>query len=149
LLGRFWLGQLPVDPFALARALGVRADCVELDDDTFGALIKSYGQVPKIVVNAGNNRARRRFTCAHELGHYARRGDKEEQYETVDYRSTASINGRYSAEIYADEFAACLLMPEAEVRALHEEGLFDWEMAKRFAVSRSAMRRRLRRLGLS
>lgn len=127
----------------------MRADCVELDNDTFGALIKSYGRVPRIVVNASNSRARQRFTCAHELGHYARRGDKEEQYETVDYRSAASIDRRYPQEIYADEFAACVLMPEAEVRALHEEGLFDWEMAKRFAVSRTAMQCRLRRLGLS
>jgi Zn-dependent peptidase ImmA (M78 family) len=129
--------------------MGVHADCVELDRSTSGALIKAFGRTPKIVVNSGDAQHRQRFTCAHELGHYVRRGDDDEEYERIDYRNTASSEGRYPEEVYANEFASCLLMPEANVRALHEDGLFDWEMANSFAVSREAMQRRLKRLGLS
>jgi Zn-dependent peptidase ImmA (M78 family) len=148
LLGRFWLGRIPVEPFELARALGVHADRVRLDDTTSGALIKEHSQAPKIVVNAGDGKLRQRFTCAHELGHYVRRGD-EEEYRRIYFRNEASGEGRYPEEVFANEFAGCLLMPEDYVLALHREGLFAWEMAERFVVSRRAMQRRLKRLGLS
>jgi Zn-dependent peptidase ImmA (M78 family) len=128
--------------------LGVHANPVSLDHATSGALIKERYQVPEIVVNDGDGKLRQRFTCAHELGHYVRRGD-EDEYQRIYYRNEASTEGRYPEEVFANEFAGCLLMPEGNVRALHGEGLFDWEMAERFVVSRGAMQRRLRRLGLS
>jgi len=51
-------------------------------------------------------------------------------------------------EIYANEFAACLLMPEEEVKGLRELGMDDLEMALHLKVSRQAIQFRLKNLGL-
>ena len=100
------------------------------------------------MLNPNDGPNRRRFTCAHEIGHYVRRSEKAEEYTTVDLRSGLSSEGTDQEEIYANKFAACLLMPDSEVRRLSAEGMVDWEMAIRFGVSREAIQFRLRDLGL-
>lgn len=114
-----------------------------------GVLVKRPGHDPEIVINKNDSPNRRRFTCAHELGHYVRRREETEEYMTFDLRGSLSSTGTDEEEVYANEFAACLLMPENEVRRLHDEGFADWEMAIRFAVSREAVQYRLRGLNLS
>jgi Zn-dependent peptidase ImmA (M78 family) len=114
-----------------------------------GALLKQPGQDPTIMINESDSTNRRRFTCAHELGHYVRRSDDAEEYATVDLRSGLSAVGVDEDEIYANEFAASLLMPRREVKRLITEGFADWEMAIRFKVSREAMQFRLKNLKLS
>jgi Zn-dependent peptidase ImmA (M78 family) len=148
LLGEVWLGVVPVDPVAIARRAGLRVTDAELDDNTMGALVKKPGQDPTIIINANDGENRRRFTCAHEIGHYIKRSDQAEEYTTADLRSSLSAAGTDEDEIYANEFAACLLMPDAHIRGFHAEGLADWEMAIRFKVSREAMQFRLKHLGL-
>jgi Zn-dependent peptidase ImmA (M78 family) len=148
LLAQAWHGLIPVDPVSIARVAGLRVVDAALDDNTMGALVKQPGQDPTIMINEKDGRNRRRFTCAHELGHYVRRSHETEEYTTVDLRSGLSSEGTDEEEIYANEFAACLLMPESEVLRLHNEGMVDWEMAIRFAVSREAMQFRLRDLSL-
>jgi Zn-dependent peptidase ImmA (M78 family) len=148
LLAQAWRGLIPIDPVFVARRAGVRVVDAGLDDNTMGALVKEPGQDPTIMINQADSLNRRRFTCAHELGHYVRRSDQTGEYTTVDLRSGLSSEGTDQEEIYANEFAACLLMPESEVRRLHGEGMVDWEMAMRFAVSREAMQFRLRDLKL-
>lgn len=114
-----------------------------------GALIKRPGQDPTIVINQDDGKNRRRFTCAHELGHYVRRSEDLEEYSTVDLRSGLSTEGTNEDEIYANEFAASLLMPEREVARMVEEGASDLEMTLRFLVSREAIQFRLKNLGIT
>ena len=68
---------------------------------------------------------------------------------TVDLRSGLSTTGSDPEEVYANEFAACLLMPPDSIRTYRETGLSDLEMAMSFKVSREAMRHRLKNLGLA
>lgn len=143
-----WRGLVPIDPVSIARRAGVRVVDAALDDNTMGALVKEPGQDPTIMINEKDSLNRRRFTCAHELGHYVRRSDQTREYTTVDLRSGLSSEGTDEEEIYANAFAACLLMPESEVLRMHGEGMFDWEMAIRFDVSREALQFRLRDLNL-
>jgi Zn-dependent peptidase ImmA (M78 family) len=149
LAGAWQPGLLPVDPVRIARTAGLTVEDVELDNQTMGALIKTPGQDPAIMINAKDGENRRRFTCAHELGHYVKRSEETDEYTTVDLRSGLSAEGTDEDEIYANEFAASLLMPEHEVRTLLEKGMADWQMAIRFAVSREAMQFRLKNLGLA
>jgi Zn-dependent peptidase ImmA (M78 family) len=143
-----WSGAIPVDPVAIARAAGLRVLEAELDEKTLGALVKSPEQDPAIVLNQHDGENRKRFTCAHELGHFVRRSDEEEEYATVDLRNSHSSTGQDPEEIYANEFAASLLMPEDEVKSFVEAGMDDLEMAIRFKVSREAMQHRLDNLDL-
>ncbi|MGD0452307.1 MAG: ImmA/IrrE family metallo-endopeptidase [Solirubrobacteraceae bacterium] len=146
LLREAWGAPLPVDPISIARAAGIRVLDAPLDDDTAGALVKEPGQDPTILLNQNDSPNRKRFTCAHELGHYRRRSADETEYTTVDLRGSLAAAGTDPEEIYANEFAASLLMPEDAVRRLLEEGLGDLELAIRFGVSREAIEYRLKNL---
>lgn len=148
LLRAAWGGGIPVEPVTIAHALGLQVLEAQLDPNTLGALVKEPGKDPTILLNQNDGQNRRRFTCAHELGHYVRRSEESDEYARIDLRNSVSTTGEDQEEIYANEFAACLLMPEDEVRTLSELGMDDLEMALRFKVSRQAMQFRLKNLGL-
>lgn len=149
LLKAVWGRAIPVDPVAIARAAGLRVLDASLDENTLGALVKQPGQDPTIIINESDSDNRKRFTCAHELGHFVRRSEEAEEYETIDLRNALSATGLDQEEIYANEFAACLLMPEDDVRRFVAMGLDDLEMAIRFKVSREALQFRMANLSLS
>jgi Zn-dependent peptidase ImmA (M78 family) len=101
---------------------------------------------------------RQRFTMAHELGHYMlhRHGDLfiDKEFKTM-YRPSSSTPSTEWEEWEANEFAACILMPEHLVKMEMKEIQVDYDdsnwinqLAKKFKVSQSAMSIRITRLGL-
>lgn len=148
LLSQAWPNRyFPVDPYRIATSLGI--DVVELDlpEGVSGALIKELGKDPVIVLHSKDSRNRKRFSCAHELGHYIDRQDKNsELYEYVDLRNADSALGTDREEIFANQFAANLLMPEEEVHRLVRGGAPRFIMALRFGVSDDAIQFRLKSL---
>lgn len=148
-LETYWNGRLPVDPVELARAAGTDVFEAQLGTDTYGMIIGSvFGA--DIYLDIDQAETRKRFTCAHELGHFvdhSLRGDAMEKGKGyLDKRSDA---GRGTAEeIYANEFAASILMPEPEVRAQVGKGFSVIDLANIFQVSFSAMSWRLKHLRL-
>lgn len=148
LLEECWDGSLPIDPVRIARSLGIDVLDVELNEDVSGALVKKEGFDPSILLSDRDSPNRKRFTCAHEIGHYIRRTEEPEKYEYVDYRDPRSSTGSVEEERFANGFAANLLMPKAAVQSLHDLGLPDYRMAKQFGVSREALKNRLDNLGL-
>jgi Zn-dependent peptidase ImmA (M78 family) len=151
LLEETWDGTLPVDPVRIAKKLGLDVLDVFLKNDVSGALVKKGEESdPSILLNAEDSKTRKRFTCAHELGHYIlRSAEPTPRYEFVDYRDQKSSTGTVEEERYANSFAASLLMPEVAVRALHERAIPAFRLAIRFGVSPEAMQHRLDNLGLS
>jgi Zn-dependent peptidase ImmA (M78 family) len=139
---------LPIDPAQIARKLGIDVYETALRPDVFAVLVKEPGQDPKIALNISDSKNRKRFSCAHEIGHYTRRSLDTEQYAYLDKRSPLSATGLDVDEIYANSFAACLLMPETIVTFLFNRGDGALGMALRFDVSQEAMQYRLRNLGL-
>jgi Zn-dependent peptidase ImmA (M78 family) len=137
----------PVDPVRIARSLGVNVVDANLAGDVAGAIVKEPGKDAVILVNQTDHPNRKRFTVAHELGHFVQKS--EDAFEYVDRRDTLSTMGVSPDEMYANAFAANLLMPEEEVKRLHNEKTSDLEMALRFGVSREAMSIRLSSLGLT
>lgn len=140
----------PIDPVKIATALGLDVQVIDFPPEVSGALYKKPGQDPIIYLNQGDSPNRKRFTCAHELGHYIYRLDKPEadDYEYIDMRDKRASTGTEAEEVFANQFAANLLMPEAEVRHLHEDGEPYVVMAYHFRVSDDAMRFRLKNLGI-
>lgn len=94
-----------------------------------------------IFVNKNDLSVRKRFTVAHELGHYFLHEGKA----MVSFRG-----GRGDDETEANRFAAELLMPEDLVRKDHRgrPAVIPRSMAEVFQVSTSAMEIRLEQLGL-
>lgn len=148
ILSQTWRSGLPIDPARIATRLGL--DVVEalLDENVAGALVKEQGRDPLILLNQEDSSNRKRFTCAHEIGHYVRRRDNLDNFEYVDRRDFLASLGQDPDEIYANAFAANLLMPRDEVKRLVDDGVSDFEMALRFGVSREAMHYRLSNMGL-
>lgn len=144
-------GSFPVDPVTIAKRMGLKVLESPLPDDVSGALIKDAGKDPLILLDLDDSDNRKRFSCAHELGHYISRNqqsEEEESYEYLDLRSALSSTGSDPEEVYANQFAAELLMPRSKVSALHKQKLPLFEMALRLGVSQSAIKFRLRNLQL-
>lgn len=141
---------LPIDVVKIANAHGIkiyRATFREhLKNDVFGFIEKNNG-ITSIYVNAENSLTRRRFTVAHELGHYFLHHDDGQELNYLDLRSTKST----IEETEANRFAAELLMPEEQVRNEYSNLLFPTvdALARKFQVSKQAMKYRLLNLGLS
>jgi Zn-dependent peptidase ImmA (M78 family) len=84
---------------------------------------------------------------AHEIGHYVKRSAGPEDYEYVDRRDTLSSRGSDPDEVYANAFAANLLMPKDEVERFKSRT--PLELAHYFGVSPEAMSYRLANLGIA
>jgi len=163
ILGRIWAPDaaddsipLPVNPFSIAQRIGVKVFTASLDEGISGILVKRAGEDAEIYVHASDSPNRQRFTCAHELGHYVKRSAAgDEAWEYVEHRNLLTAQGTDSEEIYANRFAASLLMPQQAVRKLHAK-LTDQRgtappaaaLAFDFGVSADAMQYRLANLGL-
>src|SRR5665811_1074379 len=130
---------IPVDPVRIASELGIDVFSAELGGDVSGAIVKSEDTDATILVNQADSASRRRFTTAHELGHYVAHAQDPDEYKYVDYRGELASQGSDPEEVFANQFAANLLMPEAEVRKWYAKGLGLVEMAFEFRVSQEAM----------
>jgi len=141
---------LPVNVVEIANAHGIdvlRADFgKKFEESVFGYIAKNKGSV-RIYVNKKNAYVRRRFTIAHELGHYFLHHDNPNEFRYMDLRSTK----RTSEETEANRFAEELLMPEEELRQEYANLMFPTaeRLSEIFQVSKQAMKYRLSRLGLA
>jgi Zn-dependent peptidase ImmA (M78 family) len=151
LLNAMWRGKnLPVDPVQIAWDLGLNVVETDLPENISGALIKDLDKDPVIFLSKADSNNRKRFTCAHEIGHYAYRlANNGSHYEFVDFRDGSSATGDNQEEVYANQFAANLLMPADEVAQLSNQGLPSFLIAQHFGVSDDAIRFRLKNLRLA
>ncbi|KTR41661.1 hypothetical protein NS263_04070 [Curtobacterium oceanosedimentum] len=155
-LAQYWAdndGQVnfPVDPVRIAHALGVEVVRANLEEDVSGLLVKEpHAENARIFLNRRDHERRQRFTCAHEIGHLTRRGaSADERIGYVDSRDTLSSAGTDPEEVWANAFAAELLMPAVAVRTLWAQGKSVPKVARTFGVSEEAMQYRLAKLRLS
>ncbi len=138
---------LPIDVHAIARQLGVAVFARPFPDALSGFFVR-HGNGGVIGVNATNSLVRRRFSVAHELGHFVLPHGAE---HFVSYGTPVSEgdppNYDWRKEREANQFAAELLMPAEQVRSL-AGSLSISRLAKRFDVSQAAMAYRLASLKL-
>lgn len=98
-----------------------------------------------LLLNLSEPRVRRRFSLMHEFKHVL-----DDPFIDYLYAGRTAAERYRHAELVADSFAACLLMPKRLVKRLWGHGVQDpVELAERFSVSAVAMRYRLQQLGLA
>jgi Zn-dependent peptidase ImmA (M78 family) len=139
---RFRLSVPPVALDDICRAEGLFL-CARPFDYVAGVFIRDE-VFPVIMVNSREPRVRRRFTIAHELGHY---------YLAHQRTAFPEPGNDVQLEREANRFAACLLMPESWLRDYWRAYAGNREnresvVAGIFDVSQAALRVRLRELGL-
>lgn len=148
----------PIDVEYIAQHLNINLLFEELESNVSGFLVIKEKKA-SIVVNDSHHENRKRFTIAHELGHYALHANNGDQLfidKQVYHRNSASSEGVITQEIEANRFAAQLLMPRPMVKKAveimeHETGdeidLSDdfciSKLARLFAVSEQALTIRL------
>ena len=149
----------PVDVEGLARTKDVVVRYVAAPDDVSGLLLKK-GERVVIGVNRKHHVHRRRFTIAHELGHWLLHCDPAERPLHVDqqlvyFRDDKSAEASDRKEISANAFAAALLMPRESLLADLDGRPIDVNddtairrLARRYQVSTQALTLRLVNLGL-
>jgi Zn-dependent peptidase ImmA (M78 family) len=155
LLRRFDVKRPPVPVEKLTKKLNLFLAPLPADDDISGAIIRKNGRVV-IAVNPAHHINRRRFTIAHELGHYFFHEKLQEHVDQnfrVAWRNAESSKAINWDEIQANRFAAELLMPtrfmfedldSLEVIDKHTVAL----LAAKYIVSPDAMKIRLSQLGI-
>jgi len=149
LLKKYNITDVPVDVEAICRNEGIEISVMDLREvedahnrNISGALILKDSK-KEIIVNEKDIHGRRRFTIAHELGHFFLHHCKKtnpQDHVIISYRGA-----RNKIEFEADEFAAELLMPKKHVTRILQEVHLPYIsiLAHRFDVSKSAMRYRL------
>ena len=143
---------VPVDK--IAENLGLEVRLAPLRGDLYGALIRSDREM-YIGVNSLNHVNRRRFTIAHELGHFLlHKGIKVhiDKGFRVNLRDDESSQAVSDEEMEANRFAAELLMPiqflKKDIEQL--EGVRQETVAvlsRKYRVSSQAMKIRLGNFG--
>lgn len=129
-----------------------------LKDSTISGFLFNDSVQPIIGVNAEQSETRKRFTIAHELGHFILHNQKMTiNRRPIQFRDARSEEGIHEDEIEANHFAACILLPKEKVESYleknhhhevgQEEDSFMVEMSKKFNVSMQSLILRLNSLG--
>jgi predicted transcriptional regulator len=98
----------------------------------------------RVYLNANEPSVRQRFSLFHELKHVI-----DHPFIDSCYPAHWNVSSSKRAELVADYFAACVLMPKRFVRSAYFQGQHDVsELAATFGVSTVAMTFRLQQLGI-
>jgi Zn-dependent peptidase ImmA (M78 family) len=161
LVERLGLNTAPIDVEKIAEDLGLRVVAEDLGSEISGLLLVSKDGMASIAVERSEPPVRKRFTIAHEIGHFLLRHHLQrnelvhaDEHWQVIYRSPRASEGLDPMEVQANQFAATLLMPTKVVRERAEilpKPLPEKDvkaLANEFKVSEQAMTIRLSGLGL-
>jgi hypothetical protein len=152
--------QLPSDTRAIpVREIAKAIDIIEIREEVLdglegGLVVESGKSKGKILVHSQRSEKRKRFTIAHEIGHYVNPSHTVSSLEgfrctSADFRidDSAAQTVHTKMEAQANEFAAELLMPERLLKTFfrtrpgldldHIIQMSDW-----FNVSKEAASRR-------
>jgi Zn-dependent peptidase ImmA (M78 family) len=162
ILNRAGVTEVPVNLNRILDIVGVRAEAADLGQDVSGLLAIQDGQ-GIIAYSDDQSNQRKRFTIAHELGHFLLHKSDGEDTVFLDtdfivkYRSNkVYTETELRQEQEANTFAASLLMPrelifkelnKSELRNMSESDLI-YELARIFDVSVPAMTFRLSNLNI-
>jgi len=144
----------PVDVKGIIRDIGLTYVERDLPPGESG-YIEYDGWTCTIAVNSNEGPQRRRFTAAHELGHFLYHRDLLKKHKHLDRLFDEAANRNVSApltyqhEMQANGFAASLLMPKVPIQQEIASGNTTLAgLAEKFDVSKLAMEVRLRALNL-
>lgn len=149
-----YMSKIPIDVEGICRELGieiVNIDMSEIEKNENGReisgilLLEKNKKIIKIYTNKKDNYGRRRFTIAHELGHYILHCANIYDDLLISYRRDTTEKERE-----ANRFSAELLMPEEYVKEQHSKLKYKSHLILSilFRVSDPAMDIRLNELGL-
>jgi Zn-dependent peptidase ImmA (M78 family) len=145
LLTRLELTKPPIAVEKIARRLGIKLIDHEFDSNISSLLVCKANQFI-ICVNKEHPLSRRRFSVAHEIGHFILHRDEAPYIDKdCEIYFRAANGGDDDKEVEANQFAAELLMPLTLIRQdlSTTPPPVASELAKKYQVSEQAMTFRL------
>jgi Zn-dependent peptidase ImmA (M78 family) len=151
-----WNGKtFPTINKKVLNSIGLDVFSTEFTDENIeGALRIEKGRKPAVFLKKGSNllQGRLLFTMAHELGHYMdikyNYPNKLDQDAIItDYRRNINDVESYDKELFANQFAGCVLMPANIIADMVTNGLSKAQMLTIMSVSEHALNVRLKNLG--
>lgn len=147
---------LPIDVVGIAKDLGLQLDMqAELHPEISSEIAMTPDDHYKISVNINDHLRRKRFSIAHQLGHYLLHREKISRGldDSYDYKIIVAGNFYNSNvddkdEHHANRFAEELLIPGKKLRLLFSQGKSIDELADVFFVSKKAIQIRLKSIGM-
>ena len=140
-LQRHGIKQPPVDLKIILEKEGIEYEEADyFPDDVDAMIIPTEGAIVA-VVNMKQHPNRRRFSLAHELGHYFMNHDRSEVLDrmTVDWEEVRQCrNSKDPQESEADIFASELLIPLAFLKKVYTKAMTIPDVAEIFQVSEAA-----------
>ena len=125
LLARLSVTTIPVDPVQIAHHQGLAVAEGPLPSGVYGALWKKGNRFGIIVSDACPTPGHRRFSLAHELGHYHIDGHLDAMFagdtERVESAGEFLQDGKSPLEREADWFASELLVPASQLGSRIDE----------------------------
>ncbi len=158
LLDNVSVKSAPIPIEKVANSVGATIRYKPLDNDLSGMFQRIDDKTAVIGINSSHADVRKRFSIAHEIGHFILHDENlhidEKVRSNVQYRNEYSSLGVDDREIEANQFAAEILMPEEillkDVGKLKDKSpeVAIEELAKLYDVSIQSMTIRLTRLGV-
>lgn len=151
LLNRLEAAQLPIDVDKIAQQLSIEIISHKFESDDISSFLLRKPDQFIICVNERHHLNRRRFSTAHELGHFILHRDGasyfHKDYEVYfrGYIAGSDDDLKELKEVEANQFAAELLMPLTLIRndlKINPPPTAS-ELAKKYKVSEQAMTFRL------
>ncbi|MDA1317526.1 MAG: ImmA/IrrE family metallo-endopeptidase [bacterium] len=136
-----------------AKALGVlvyESKFIKHDDvDGFLESPTKSNEKAKIFLNKDRPTARKKFTLAHELGHYILHKDSQRQYRFDEFDYSGDEE-EVKKETEANYFAASLLVPEEKLKSILALSRGDINIAAEyFGVSKPVIENRIKWLKIN
>jgi Zn-dependent peptidase ImmA (M78 family) len=105
------IAPVDIESIIINEGIRIREDA-SMGDGIIG-MITFDGEMAIISINPSENtyRSRRRFTLAHEFGHYVLHS-RDDKREFIDASETMFRSGSNDFEVEANHFAASILMPK-------------------------------------
>ncbi len=154
LLERHGLLSFPVNPVSVANSEGIEVFSIDFRDDSVSGILRKEDGAYRIYVNSNHSNNRKRYTIAHEIGHYVLHRDDVAAFVDPElnlYRSKDSrgeVGSQGDMEIQANIFASALLMPAELVETAYGKCRDVAALARLFLVSSEAMGHRIVHLDL-
>ncbi len=151
ILQKYEIHSPPVNIISISNKIGFEVVKSDFKDELSGMIANHT-----IFINSKDIQERQNFTIAHEIGHFLLHQKKEHKYKHIRFRDESDLDEKsIREEREANEFAACLLMPEEWIiRDFHQEMALATmnkeklkNLALKYGVSYSALKIRLINLG--
>lgn len=153
------ISEAPVNIEKICQYYDIEVEPIDAEDNLSGFFLVNDKKIKMIGYNKNHSENRKRFTIAHEFGHFQLHLQSDQKFfidnNSKFFRNEKSSSGELKQEREANAFAAALLMPvpllERELEKINDTEDIDsivFKLSFRFLVSEESMRYRLINLGI-